>query len=291
VATKRRKRQHAFTARNGFGRKEIDRIVKMVERYNLHGIQLQSKFSLVFVTPVLGSRDKVGFLKRLAGQKAKTGKDKQGQTYVDGGWRLTYMSAPSRDRRDSEGNLSSGGVGGEVTTAARSRVGGHNNFKTLRDALRSYAKRILHGDEEVTVGLHEARALRESAGDARGDCYEAAANYVLNNSGVAPLLLSPGVTPNPGLILVHGEVTGQGVIEGVKYGHAWVEDGDMVIDVSNGRNLRLPKDAYYALGRVNHDGVSTFKPNLHRYTAAEVRRNLVKHGVWGPWDLKTSSGL
>ena len=124
-----------------------------------------------------------------------------------------------------------------------------------------------------------------------GDCYEAAANYVINHSGIIAFMVPPGVTPNPKLILVHGEVTGQGKLEGVKYGHAWVEDGNEVIDPSNGRMLQLPKDAYYVLGRINHDGVSTFKPNLHRYTAQEARRNLVKHGHWGPWELKTSSGL
>jgi len=124
-----------------------------------------------------------------------------------------------------------------------------------------------------------------------GDCYEAAANYVINNSGVVSFLVPPGATARPGLMLVHGEVTGQGKIEGVKYGHAWVEDGDLVIDVSNGRDLQLPKAAYYALGRVDNDGAQRIKPNLHRYTAKEARRNLVMHGHWGPWDLETSSGL
>ena len=118
---------------------------------------------------------------------------------------------------------------------------------------------------------------------ATGDCYEAAANYVINHSGLIRFLAPPGATPNPSLILVHGEVTGQGRIEGTKYGHAWVEDGDRVIDVSNGRDLRMSKQAYYALGGIGD--------NLHVYSPEEARRKLVDYGHYGPWDLKTSSGL
>ncbi len=83
--------------------------------------------------------------------------------------------------------------------------------------------------------------------------------------------------------LVHGEVTGQGPIEGVKYGHAWVEDGGTVIDVSNGRDIRMSKAAYYALGGIGD--------NVHKYNLAQFRRKVSKFGHWGPWDLKTESGL
>lgn len=65
-----------------------------------------------------------------------------------------------------------------------------------------------------------------------GDCYEAAAHYLLDH------VLGIGVTnPNHGLRLVHGEVAGQGPLEGKTFGHAWIEDGDTVIDTSNGKNL------------------------------------------------------
>jgi hypothetical protein len=52
---------------------------------------------------------------------------------------------------------------------------------------------------------------------------------------------------NPNLVMVHGEVSGQGQISGIRYGHAWIEDGDMVIDNSNNRNLKIPKMIYYSL--------------------------------------------
>ena len=93
------------------------------------------------------------------------------------------------------------------------------------------------------------------------------------------------VKPDCGLILVHGEVAGQGPLEGLTYGHAWVLDGDTVIDRSNGRNLRVPKVVYYALGGIEHIG------NLHKYTWEQARTLIVKNKHWGPWELKTRSGL
>ena len=45
----------------------------------------------------------------------------------------------------------------------------------------------------------------------RGDCYEAAGKYMMG---------SCLRNPDCGLILVHGEVSGQGPLEGITYGHA-----------------------------------------------------------------------
>ena len=108
---------------------------------------------------------------------------------------------------------------------------------------------------------------------ALGDCYEAAGKYIMDKM----------LSGDEQLKLVHGEVTGQGPLEGVKYGHAWVEDGNNVIDVSNGRNIRLPKAVYYAIGQIGD--------NVHRYTPKEFREKVTKYKHWGPWDLKTSTGL
>ena len=95
-------------------------------------------------------------------------------------------------------------------------------------------------------------------------------------------------------ILVHGEVTGQGPLEGVKYGHCWIEDGDIVIDVSNGRNIRMPKEVYYLLGRIGSPETARFgieAGNLHKYTWEEAREKILQHEHWGPWDLETETGL
>ena len=108
---------------------------------------------------------------------------------------------------------------------------------------------------------------------ATGDCYEANGKWFMENS----------LLGGKDMVLVHGEVTGQGPLDGVKYGHAWVEDGDTVIDVSNGKNLRIPKVLYYALGNI--------EDNVHKYKSSDFRRKIMKYGHWGPWDLRTSTGL
>ena len=109
---------------------------------------------------------------------------------------------------------------------------------------------------------------------AQGDCYEAAGKYMMEAALQGD---------EKKLILVHGEVTGQGPLEGIKYGHAWVEKGGMVIDKSNGRDLRIAKEMYYAIGRIG--------TNVHKYTMKQFRRKTVQTGIWGPWDLETESGL
>jgi len=127
-----------------------------------------------------------------------------------------------------------------------------------------------------------------------GDCYEAAGKYIMdmcNDSGCHSTL-------------VHGEVAGQGPLAGVRYGHAWVEDGNTVIDKSNGRDLEMPKAIYYAIGQIASPDMSKWGTpegmqdpelfsggNLHKYTWEEAREKILEYGHWGPWDLKTSTGL
>lgn len=95
-----------------------------------------------------------------------------------------------------------------------------------------------------------------------GDCYEAAAKYVLDH---------------PDMTLVHGEPFLQrDPYE--RFGHAWVEiDGLMAIDVANGKHVELPVLAYYLLGKINAD-------DCKRYSAQEVRRKILETEHWGPWE-------
>ena len=123
-----------------------------------------------------------------------------------------------------------------------------------------------------------------------GDCYEAAGKYILS---LSTLHMGSGgkiggeAGGAEGLILVHAEVFGQGPLEGKTFGHAFVVDTetDMVIDKSNGRNIKLPRALYYAIGGVETIG------NYHEYTPQEMMENMIKYRHWGPWDLVTSSGL
>jgi hypothetical protein len=98
-----------------------------------------------------------------------------------------------------------------------------------------------------------------------GDCYCVAANYVVDNAILRG---------QQNLTLVHGEVIGQGAIAGIQYGHAWVEDGDTVIDISSGRDIRIPKFLYYAVGNIE---------KTIRYTPEETRKMLLKYEHYGPW--------
>jgi len=76
--------------------------------------------------------------------------------------------------------------------------------------------------------------------------------------------------------LVHSVITGQGAIEGLQYCHAWVEDGNIVIDNTLPEGLKkLPKDAYYGLARVQL---------TKKYNHKQVYDMLTKYETYGPWD-------
>lgn len=90
-----------------------------------------------------------------------------------------------------------------------------------------------------------------------------------------------------GHTLVHGVVIGQGPLDGRRVDHAWVEvEGGhytvtLVVDRSNGRNLLLPRDMYYRLGRI-------VEAECTRYTPEETRTNMLRTEHFGPWEEKSS---
>lgn len=110
-----------------------------------------------------------------------------------------------------------------------------------------------------------------------GDCFAECAEYVLR---AAMLGRDAG---GRDLVLVHGEVAGRGLLEGLTFSHAWVEDGDEVIDVA--KDVRMPRHLYYALGGIDQIG------NMYRYTAEQINSLGAATGHWGPWELATSTGL
>jgi hypothetical protein len=77
-------------------------------------------------------------------------------------------------------------------------------------------------------------------------------------------------------MLVHGEVTGQGPIAGIRYGHAWAEIGDAVIDPINGRIVCARKHAYYAIGKITG--------SVARYSPTDARRMMLDTLHYGPWE-------
>ena len=128
-----------------------------------------------------------------------------------------------------------------------------------------------HGGQsrELCQGLATAAsAVRQGEPDGDGDCYEAAAKLLMEHRDC------------PGIALAHGTVTGQGAVAGIRYGHAWVEIGDAVLDPSNGRLVVARKPAYYAAGEIAEP--------VARYTFAEAAREMLETGHYGPWEKRLS---
>jgi hypothetical protein len=107
---------------------------------------------------------------------------------------------------------------------------------------------------------------------ARGDCYEAAAKLAVFRS----LYGTRGLPEDFDPVLVHGRPVLQRP-PFKKFGHGWVESGGLVFDFSNGRELVMPREAYYALGRI--DPADSF-----HYSPDEARVMLVRFGHYGPWE-------
>jgi hypothetical protein len=113
---------------------------------------------------------------------------------------------------------------------------------------------------------------------ATGNCYEAALQTLMRLCGEGD---------QSHYRLVHAEIIGQGPIEGVRHGHAFVVDvvREIAYDESNGRNVCWPTPVYAAISRIHEVG------NWHIYTFKEASRRALETGVYGPWDLETSTGL
>mgnify|MGYP003152146658 CR=1 FL=1 len=115
-----------------------------------------------------------------------------------------------------------------------------------------------------------------------GECYDLAGNWVCEN---------------PAHTLVHAEVTGQGDIEGIRYGHAFAEylgdhegkdyEGEGTLEspihglpmmwvYDPSADARLPADLYYRLGQIDPNTVL-------RYSAEEALEQSALNSNWGPW--------
>ena len=95
-----------------------------------------------------------------------------------------------------------------------------------------------------------------------GNCYEVAGRIALNS------------IDNTTSFVCHGEVVGKGKIKGIVHGHAWIEEGDMVIDKSNGKNITMPKSLHYKIGQIK---------NVKRYTFKEAREIMLEVCHFGDW--------
>ena len=115
-----------------------------------------------------------------------------------------------------------------------------------------------------------------------GDCMSAAADLMMRyHSSFFGKQIKATTSDPRGAVLVHALVHGQGSAKGLRFPHAWVEDGDTVIDVSNGRNIRMNKKIYYAFGRVDPKQKGAY----YVYDYNEMKKKLKSTGHYGHWDL------
>ena len=111
-----------------------------------------------------------------------------------------------------------------------------------------------------------------------GDCYEAAGQFCMGSVFMPEPIEFVG-EPH----LVHAEVKGQGKAQGIRFGHAWVEDEENVYDYSNGRRIVMPKVVYYAIGDIQTEHPEKYQ----RYTFPEARAKMLKTKHYGSWDIET----
>lgn len=102
--------------------------------------------------------------------------------------------------------------------------------------------------------------------EGKGDCYQAAGRLIMK------------FMSDKKAKLVHGMVNGQGALEGVRFGHAWVEYGSKILDHSNGKKQEMPKALYYAVGDIKPSECKYYDPG-------KAAGWMLKTEHWGPWEM------
>ena len=107
-----------------------------------------------------------------------------------------------------------------------------------------------------------------------GECYVYAAEW-LCLPWSSPLGEEAGELPKNAK-LVHGYPTLQ-TEPYAKYGHAWIEVGNKVYDPTHKPVVKMPKEAYYALGQID-------PKECVSYSKAQAKWKLASTGIYGPWE-------
>ena len=74
-----------------------------------------------------------------------------------------------------------------------------------------------------------------------GDCFHVAGRTMIDMTEEQEVY---------GMKMIHAYVYGQGELKGRRFPHAWIEQGDVVLDNSNGNNIVMRKEQYYPLGGI-----------------------------------------
>jgi transglutaminase-like putative cysteine protease len=114
-----------------------------------------------------------------------------------------------------------------------------------------------------------ARVTQEIRAQGLGNCYHAALTLAMNARALGLEHVS----------VVEGTLMGQGNLEGVRFGHSWVEANvpgqamRVVLDYSSGNSLVMDRDTYRFLHRAQ---------DVHEYSLPEAE-SLAANGDYGPW--------
>ena len=108
-----------------------------------------------------------------------------------------------------------------------------------------------------------------------GDCFAAAIRVAAEFAG----------EDRPNVVICQGRPVYQGAddvgTDDGRFWHAWVEwgYGDLmcfVVDRSNGKDISVPREFYYGIGKLNDDHVT-------RYSLEEASEAMTHHCHTGPW--------
>ena len=104
--------------------------------------------------------------------------------------------------------------------------------------------------------------MRKGTTEKTGDCFEAALKFIKEK----------GLEDPDRYTLVHGNIAHLNQEEEIN--HAWIEEGDIVHEVSKGKHQRFLNDRYYEKFKVT---------KTRKYTLIEALKESIKNKHWGPW--------
>lgn len=115
--------------------------------------------------------------------------------------------------------------------------------------------------------------IAEIRAQGRGNCYQASMTLMLASDRLG--LTDPKI--------VQASVVGDGGgLEGVRYGHSWLESSGLAYDLSSGHTTIMPVETYRKLGNVE---------NVHEYNRDQAFVAAVKAGNYGPWTDDLLKGM
>ncbi len=233
------------------------------------------------------------FLYKIENGKSKSGKYSQDNDLIDD-LGYEHEKFDNGGMTEDEGQLK---VGDKVVEFKRPTPNQEKReYKTKGEIVSivgAMAKVIFEPNNlEEWVAIRDLKKIQEKfakgnkikAENKGGNCYEMAGKLAMGIMFADKDISYPDFKGTP--YVVHAEVSGQGAISGLRYGHAWVEDDMFIYDFSNGRKIVFPKELYYAIGNV-----ITKPPKYYKYTFDEARKKMSETGHYGSWELKTESGL